>query len=51
MSSPEGSRRIVQLKVCLLDISPMIWRRVLAPESVTLRGLRIWLAFGNQAGP
>ena len=39
MSSPEGSTSIVQLKVRLLGISPMIWRRVLAPASVTLREL------------
>ena len=41
MSSPEGSTRIVQLKACPLGMSPMIWRRVVAPESVTPRGLRI----------
>ena len=33
------STRIVQLKVRLLGLSPMIWRRVLVPESVTLREL------------
>ncbi len=30
---------ILQLKVRLLDISPMIWRRVLVPASYTLREL------------
>ena len=37
MSSLEESTSIVQLKVRLLGISPMIWRRVLVPASVTLR--------------
>ena len=39
ISSPEGSTSIVQLKVRLLGISTMIWRRVLVPASVTLREL------------
>ena len=39
MAGPEESTRIVQLKVRLLGLSPMIWRRVLVPESVTLREL------------
>ena len=39
MAVPEESTRIVQLKVRLLGISPMIWRRVLVPASVTLREL------------
>ena len=39
MAVPEESMRIVQLKVRLLGISPMIWRRVLVPASVTLREL------------
>ena len=30
---------VVQLKVRLLGISPMVWRRVLAPESASLRAL------------
>ena len=30
---------IVQLKVRLLGLSPVIWRRVLVPESVSLREL------------
>lgn len=36
MSAPS---RIYQLKVRLLGISPMIWRRVLVPASITLREL------------
>ena len=32
-------RAILQLKVRLLGISPMIWRRVLVPESMSLREL------------
>ena len=39
MANPEVSPSIVQLKVRLLGISPMIWRRVLVPESVSLREL------------
>ncbi len=39
MVVPEESTRTVQLKVRLLGISPMIWRRVLVPTSVTLREL------------
>ena len=31
------STRIVQLQVCLLVLSPVIWRWMLVPESVTLR--------------
>ena len=30
---------ILQLKVRLLDISPMVWRRLLVPASFTLREL------------
>ena len=41
MSSLEGSKSIVQLKIRLLGISPMIWRRVLVPASVTLRDLQV----------
>ena len=36
MSSSEESTSIVQLKVRLLGISPMIWRCVLVPASVSL---------------
>ena len=36
MDAPE---QVYQLKVRLLGISPMIWRRVLVPVSVTLREL------------
>ncbi|MBS4009853.1 MAG: hypothetical protein KGZ72_03765 [Roseovarius sp.] len=31
---------IVQLKVRLLGISPMIWRRVMVPTTITLRELQ-----------
>ena len=34
MASPEEPTSIVQLKIRLLGISPMIWRRVLVPVSV-----------------
>jgi hypothetical protein len=37
MSLPTGA--ILQLKIRLLDISPMIWRRVLVPVAFTLREL------------
>ena len=39
---------ILQLKVRLLGVSPMIWRRVLVPESVSLRELHgvVQLAMG-----
>ena len=30
---------ILQLKVCLIDISPMVWRRVLVPSAMTLEEL------------
>ena len=46
MASLEASTRIVQLKVRLLGLSPMIWRRVLVPESVTLRELHGILQVG-----
>ena len=46
MASPEDSPRIVQLKVRLLGLSHMIWRRVLTPESVTLRELHDILQVG-----
>ena len=36
-SAPQGS--IFQIKIRLLGISPMIWRRVLAPTSLTLHEL------------
>ena len=39
MAGLEESTRIVQLKVRLLGLSPMIWRRVLTPASVSLREL------------
>ena len=39
---------ILQIKIRLLDISPMIWRRVLVPESMSLRELNgvVQLAMG-----
>ena len=37
MSSPAGA--ILQLKIRLLDVSPMIWRRMLVPAAFTLREL------------
>ena len=39
MTNPKDATPIVQLKVRLLGISPMIWRRVLVPISVSLREL------------
>ncbi len=39
MASLEESTSLVQLKVRLLGISPMIWRRLLVPASVSLREL------------
>ena len=39
MARLEESTRIVQLKIRLLGISPMIWRRVLVPACVSLREL------------
>ena len=41
---------VLQLKVRLLGISPMIWRRVLVPESVSLRELHgvVQLAMGRE---
>ena len=46
MAGLEESTRIVQLKVRLLGLSPMIWRRVLVPESVSLRELHGILQVG-----
>ena len=45
-AAPPGS--ILQIKIRLLDISPMIWRRVLVPESVSLHELHcvVQLAMG-----
>ena len=39
MASLEESTSLVQLKVRLLGISPMIWRQLLVPASVSLREL------------
>ena len=46
MANPQESTRIVQLKVRLLGLSPMMWRRVLVPESVTLQELHGILQVG-----
>jgi hypothetical protein len=35
----DASEEIIQLKVRLLGISPMIWRRVVVPTTITLREL------------
>ncbi|PVE21206.1 hypothetical protein DC522_27790 [Microvirga sp. KLBC 81] len=36
---PSEAPEILQFKVWLLGISPMIWRRIQVPASVTLREL------------
>ncbi len=46
MACLEETTPIVQLKVRLLGISPMIWRRVLVPISVSLRELHGILQVG-----
>ena len=46
MASLGESTRIVQLKIRLLGLSPMVWRRVLVPESATLRELHGILQVG-----
>ena len=51
MASPQESTRIVQLKVRLPGLSPMIWRRVLVPESVTLQELHGILQVGMGCHP
>lgn len=38
-SDPSGPELIVQIKVWLHGISPMVWRRVLVPSTITLREL------------
>jgi hypothetical protein len=45
----EGADAIVQIKVWLLGISPMLWRRLLVPASLTLRALHgvIQVAMGK----
>jgi hypothetical protein len=35
----EDASAILQVKVWLLDISPMVWRRLLVPSNYTLREL------------
>jgi len=44
---------ILQVKVWLLDISPMVWRRLLVPSSYTLRELHgvIQVAMGLGGHP
>ena len=46
MASLGESTRIVQLKIRLLGLSPMVWRRILVPESATLRELHGILQVG-----
>src|SRR4051794_41932838 len=45
-----GAAEIVQVKVWLLGISPMVWRRVLVPSTCTLRELHgvIQVAMGGE---
>jgi hypothetical protein len=38
-SAAAGAEAIFQVKVWLIGISPMVWRRVLVPAEVTLREL------------
>lgn len=38
-SLDEDNGAILQLKVCLLDVSPMVWRRVVVPAAMTLKEL------------
>ncbi|WP_063840372.1 plasmid pRiA4b ORF-3 family protein [Azospirillum thiophilum] len=37
--NPDPELPILQLKVRLLDVSPMVWRRLLIPAVMTLREL------------
>jgi hypothetical protein len=37
--APSGTDAIVQAKVWLLGVSPMVWRRLLVPSGCTLREL------------
>jgi len=39
LAADADGAEIVQIKVWLLGISPMVWRRVLAPSNCTLREL------------
>jgi hypothetical protein len=50
-SSAAAADDIVQIKVWLLGVSPMVWRRVLVPASFTLRELHgvIQVAMGWEA--
>jgi hypothetical protein len=36
---PAGAEAVLQIKVWLIGISPMVWRRVLLPTAFTLREL------------
>jgi hypothetical protein len=38
-SSGGANGSILQLKIRLLDVSPMVWRRVLVPAAITLKDL------------
>lgn len=46
MAAPSGE--VLQLKIRLLGVSPMVWRRVLVPESMSLHELHgvVQLAMG-----
>jgi len=50
-SSSSANDDIVQVKVWLLGVSPMVWRRVLVPSGFTLRELHgvIQIAMGWEA--
>ena len=37
MADADGARSVVQVKVWLLGISPMVWRRLLVRSACTLR--------------
>ena len=46
LAAPSGE--VLQLKIRLLGVSPMVWRRVLVPESMSLHELHgvVQLAMG-----
>ena len=50
-SEPEKSDTVLQFKVWLLGLSPMVWRRVHVPAAFTLRQLHgvIQVAMGSVA--
>ena len=35
-STPDGSPTILQFRIFLKDVSPMVWRRVQVPSTMTL---------------